>query len=51
MLTQPVALFFTVSIPLYVAAGAAPGTVNVIEPTGKAKLVTFAKPLDIAVAS
>ena len=50
MLTQPVALFLTVSIPLYVAAGAAPGTANGIEPA-KATFVTLTKPFDNAVAS
>ena len=49
MLTQPVAL--TVSIPLYVAAGAAPGTVNVIGLIGKATFEILTKPFAIAVAS
>jgi len=44
VLVQPVRLFVTVNIPVYVAGAAAPGTTNVIGEAGSAALVTFTNP-------
>jgi hypothetical protein len=49
-LTQPVALFLTVRVPVYVAAAAAAGTVRTIGDAGSATLVTLANPAVMAAA-
>lgn len=49
-LTQPVPLLVTVRVALYVAAGAAAGTVIAIGLAGKTALTTFANPAPRAAA-
>ena len=48
VLLQPVVVFFTVMVPVYVAAAAAAGTVRVIFEAGKAVRATWLKPAVIA---
>jgi hypothetical protein len=50
LLRQPVVLFVTVKVALYVAAGAAAGTVMTIGVAGNATFVMFAKPAPNAAA-
>jgi hypothetical protein len=50
LLLQPVAEFFTVSVPLYVPAAAPPGTVSPIGLAGSAVNPTFANPTASAAA-
>ena len=50
LLVQPVPLFFTVNVPVYVPAAAAPGTVSVIGLAGNDVKATFAKPAASAAA-
>ena len=50
-LVQPVAFLVTVRVPLYVAAGAAPGTTRTIGVAGRTALTTFTNPAARAAAS
>ncbi len=50
LLTHPVELILTVSVPVYVAGAAAPGTVSTMGVAGNAAFTTFTKPAAIAAA-